>query len=240
MMMMDSYISLDLETTGLDPKQDKIIELGAVKVIGGKVTEEKSLLIQPYRQLEERTVQLTGITDRMLAHAPGMEQVLSELEEFCQDLPLLGHRILFDYSFLKRAMINGNRTFERNGVDTLMLCRKFMPAEEAKNLSAACRYFGLCNENAHRALSDARATHQLYQILKERYGDREPGAFLEKPLIYKVKKEQPATKRQKEVLRELLKYHKINVTVQMDHMTRNEVSRMTDKIISQYGRMIKR
>ena len=59
-------------------------------------------------------------------------------------------------------------------------------------------------------------------------------------MIYKIKKERPATKRQKEVLRDLLKYHKINLAVQIDYMTRNEVSRMTDKIISQYGRIIKR
>ncbi len=69
---------------------------------------------------------------------------------------------------------------------------------------------------------------------------QEPELFLPKTLIYKVKKEQPASKRQKQVLRELLKYHKISLTVQIDSMTRNEVSRMTDKIISQYGRIIKR
>lgn len=238
--IMNSYISLDLETTGLNPKTDKIIEFGAVKVIDGEIRETKSMLLKPHRQLEERITELTGITDEMVAEAPAMEEVLDELEGFCQELPLLGHRILFDYSFFKRAMVNGGRKFERDGADTLALCRKFMPQDEAKNLSSACRYFGIVNEQAHRALSDAVAAHRLYQVLKERFGEQEPEAFAPKPLIYKVKKEQPATKRQKEVLRELIKYHRIDITVQIDFMTRNEVSRMTDKIISQYGRIAKR
>ena len=88
-------------------------------------------------------MELTGITDEMLDSAPGIEDVtFGELEEFCAGSASFGAPdFLFDYSFLKRAMINGNRMFERNGVDTLMLCRKFMPAGESKNLSAACPLF---------------------------------------------------------------------------------------------------
>mgnify|MGYP000894475988 FL=1 len=64
-----------------------------------------------------------------------------------------------------------------------------------------------------------------------------PEVFAPQPLIYKVKREQPASKKQKEVLRELLKYHRIDITVEIDHMSGNEISRMIDKIIFQYGRI---
>ena len=130
--------------------------------------------------------------------------------------------------------------FEKQGIDTLKLCRKFMPEAEKKNLSSACAYYGVDLTGAHRASHDALATHELYQRLTAAYGEAAEEDFLPKPLIYKIKREQPATKRQKDVLRELLKYHKIRVTVQIDHLSRNEISRLTDKIILQYGRMSKR
>ena len=125
-------------------------------------------------------------------------------------------------------------------MQTLKLARRFMPGEEKKNLAAACAYFGVKQETAHRALSDAISAHLLYQTMRKRHFQEAPEAFAAKPLIYKVKKEQPASKMQKEVLRELVKYHRINLSVQIDSLSRNEVSRITDKIISQYGRMTKR
>ena len=235
--MCDSYVSIDLETTGLDPKKDKITEIGAVKVEEGRVTDRFHTLVNPRRELEERIREITGIEDDMLKDAPGIEEVIGNVLDFCQDLPLLGHHVIFDYSFLKRAAVNNNLKFECRGIGTLALCRKFMPKEEKKNLTAACRYFNIENENAHRALSDAWAAHKLYQELKKRCPEEELKAFQPQSLVYKVKKEQPAAKRQKERLRDLIKYHKICVTVQIEYMSRNEVSRMTDKIISQYGRI---
>ncbi len=237
---LDNYVAIDIETTGLDPKRDKIIEIGAIKVLEGKVCQEKRGFIDPRQALTPLIQELTGISDEMVAGGPGIEEVVEDWESFCRGLPLLGHRILFDYSFLKRAAVNSGIEFERDGVDTLALCRKFMPAEEKKNLTAACAYYGVVQGKAHRALGDAYSAHRLFEELKNRHFQEDPEAFSPKPLIYKIKKERPATKRQKEVLRDLLKYHKINLAVQIDYMTRNEVSRMTDKIISQYGRIIKR
>lgn len=235
--MVDSYVAVDLETTGLDPKRDKIIEIGAVRVEGGEITADYGRFVNPYRLLEERTTQLTGIIDSDIADAPGIEEIIGEFLAFAGELPLLGHHVIFDYSFLKRAAVNSGREFERPGIDTLQLARLFMPAEEKKNLTAACEYFGVKQEKAHRAMADAVAAHLLYQEMKKRFGRECPQAFTEKSLIYKVKKEQPASKRQKEHLQYLLKYHKISLTVQIDHLSRNEISRITDKIISQYGRI---
>lgn len=240
------YVAIDVETTGLDPKLEKIIEIGAVKVKGGRVVEEKTTLVNPYRELTDKIQELTGITNHMVAEAPGIKDVIGEYEEFCQDCFLVGHKILFDYSFLKRAVVNyrlplERDEFEKDGADTLTLCRKFMPPGEKKDLASACVYFGVDQQGQHhRALEDARSAYGLFEEIKKRHFLENPEVFYPKSLIYKIKREQPATKRQKELLQELLKYHKINLTVQIDHMTKNEISRMTDKIISQYGRIVKR
>lgn len=233
----DTYVAIDLETTGLDPKHDKIIEIGAALISGGEVTETFSTLVNPRRELDERIEELTGITVDMVADAPDIGEVIGGVVEFCGDLPLLGHNIIFDYSFLKRAAVNQGLPFEKNGIDTLTLCRRFMPEEERKNLGNASLYYGVKQEGAHRAMADALTAHFLYQAVKKIHFSTMPEAFFCKPLVYKVKKEQPATKKQKEVLRDLLKYHRINVSAQIDYLSRNEVSRMTDKIISQYGRI---
>ncbi len=234
--MSISYISVDLETTGLNPKHDKIIEIGAVKVRDGRIEDQYHTLVSPRRDLAEKVVELTGITDDMLRKAPGIEDCIGDFLDFAEDLPLLGHHVIFDFSFLKRAAVNLDMVFERKGIDTLKICRRFMPPEEKKNLESACSYYGIKREQAHRALADAIDTHRLYKALYEKYSEEEPAAFVEQDLIYKVKKEQNATKKQKEDLRDLLKYHRIELSVQIDYLSRNEVSRIKDKIISQHGR----
>lgn len=233
--MTDSYISIDLETTGLDPKRDRIIEIGAVKVRDGNICDRYQKLVDPRRELGEFVSELTGISDDMLQGMPVIQDLIGEVVEWCEELPLLGHHIIFDYSFLKRAAVNAGLTFERCGIDTLALCRLYMPAEEKKNLAAASAYYEIEQPEAHRALADAMTTHLLYQRLAQQESEH-PEAFSGKSLIYKVKKEQPASKRQKEHLRDLAKCHRIDLTVQIDDLSRNEISRMIDKIILQFGR----
>lgn len=239
MKMTDSYISVDIETTGLDPKLDKIIEIGAVKIVDGRETGSFSTLVNPGRQITERVTELTGITDEMVAAAPKIGEAIKKAAEFFEEMPLLGHHVIFDYSFLKRAAVNEGLVFEKNGIDTLYLCRCFMPGEEKKNLTAACKWFGVKQDTHHRALADAYAAHFLYQAVKASHQSLRPEVFSGKPLIYQVKKDQPASKRQKEHLHDLIKYHKICLSVQTDELTRSEASRLVDQIISQYGRLSK-
>lgn len=236
----NSYIAIDLETTGLDPKRERIIEIGAVRVEEGEIKGRFSTFVNPRMELEPRIRELTGIEEAMLIHAPVIDDVIGEVLEFCGSLPLLGHHVIFDYSFLKRAAVNGGYSFERKGIDTLKLCRRFMPEGEKKNLAAACAWFEVGQEMAHRALSDAISAHRLYQAMRSRFFLAETEAFSPCPLIYRIKKEQPASKMQKQVLRDLVKYHRINLSVQIDSLSRNEVSRIIDRIILQYGRMMKR
>lgn len=235
--MVNSYIAVDLETTGLNPKLDKIIEIGAVRVEDGREVDRFETFVNPCRILEEKIRRLTGISDDQLASAPEIGEVLPYFLQFAKELPLLGHHIIFDYSFLKKAAVNLGRPFEREGIDTLEIARKFMPQDEKKNLKDACRYYGVEEEPSHRALSDAKAAHQLYQNMKKNFGLSMPQVFLGKRMIFQVKKEQLASKIQKEHLQDLIKYHRISLTVQIDALSRNEISRMTDKIIAQYGRI---
>ena len=98
-------------------------------------------------------------------------------------------------------------------------------------------YFGILPDTSHRALSDAMSAHKLYGKLKEKYGSEKKELFCDIPLQYKAKKERTASKRQKQHLQDLIKYHRINVTVAIDHLSGNEISRMIDKILFAYGRI---
>lgn len=234
--MTDSYIAIDLEATGIGAKKEKITEIGLVRVEDGRITDTYQTLVNPHREIPERIVTLTGITNEMVREAPDLEAILPEVLAFCGDLPLLGHQLLFDYGFLVQAAVNQGLTFKKDGIDTLKLCRLLMPVGEKKNLGAACAYFGIRPDTAHRAFSDAMAAHLLYMELKKRCGSLYGALFFAKPLQYKAKRERTATKRQKQHLQDLVKYHRISLTVDIDHMSGNEISRMIDKIIFQYGR----
>lgn len=233
--MTDSYISIDLETTGLNPKQDTIIEIGAVKVREGQVVDTFSTYINPGRKLEERITALTGIGDVMVADAPAIEAIFPVLEEFLGEDPWVGHRILFDYSFLKKAAVNLKRPFEKKAIDTLKISRKYLGELEHRNLEYLCEYYEIPH-HAHRALADAQATHELYQILAAKFYTEEDALFTPTPLQFAVKRDAPATKPQKERLYRLLEQHTINLDRDVEKLTRSEASRITDKILAEYGR----
>lgn len=230
--MTNSYVSIDLETTGLNPKTDKIIEIGAVKVKGCVVQQTFSTLIQPGRKLEKRVTELTGINDAMLVDAPDLSEILSGLFEFLEDLPLLGHRILFDYSFLKKAAVNQKISFEKEGIDTLKIARRYLTGLEHKTLESLCVHYQIPH-NAHRALGDALATHQLYQILARDYYKEEDGIFRPVKLVYQVKRDTPITKAQNERLYRLLERQGMHLDIDVDSLTRSEADRIIDRIRNQ-------
>ena len=123
---ISNYVALDLETTGLDAKKHKIIEIGAVKVRDNEVVETYRTFINPGWQLEERITQITGITNEDLLLAPAIQEKIEEFLEFAGDDVLLGHSLLFDYSFVKRAAVNKGLSFEKEGIDTLTISRKYL------------------------------------------------------------------------------------------------------------------
>ena len=235
--MAETYVAVDLETTGLNPKTDRIIEIGAVKVEHGTVKDVFDRLIHPGRKIGTFVEQLTGITDDMVKDAPVITEVLPEFLEFAKDAPLVGHNIMFDYSFLKRNVVNAGGSFDRMGVDTLALIRILLPELPKKSLPYVCRYLKIETGTSHRAQDDAKAAAFLYEYVKEHWSlERE--RLEPKPLLYPVKREVPATLRQKEYLQALLKYHKIDLGLSPESLTKNEASRLIDNIISQHEKMI--
>ena len=238
--MTDSYVCIDLETTGLDPKRDKIIEIGAVKVEQNTIVEEWETFVYPDRKLEERIVELTGIYDGQLADAPQIEEVLPKLLTFIGENILLGHSILFDYSFVKKAAVNERITFEKQGIDTLKIARKYLSGLESRSLGYLCQYYGI-DHCAHRALADARATVSLYQKLTECFFKKEEeegdkSLFRPKPLRYQAKRDTPITIPQREQLYKLVDRHKLIVDYEIDKLTRSEASRKIDQLLAEYGR----
>lgn len=238
--MTDSFVCIDLETTGLDPKRDKIIEIGAVKVERGETVGEWETFVNPERKLEERIVELTGIQDEQLTGAKKMAELLPELFAFLGDHVLLGHSVLFDFSFLKKAAVNERMTFERQGIDTLKIARKYLKDLESRSLESLCKHYGI-SHNAHRALEDARATVILYRKLQEEFYEKEKEAgakslFCPRPLLYQAKRDTPLTIPQKEQLYKLLDKHKLIVDYQVESLTRSEASRKIDQILAKYGR----
>ena len=229
----DNFTVIDLETTGLNPKTEKIIEIGAVRVRDGVVTEQFTTLVNPGRKLEERIIELTGICDKDLETAPFIEDVLPNLIAFIGEDILVGHRVLFDFSFIKKAAVNMNLPFERKGIDTLKLARRFLPELQSKRLPFLCEYYGIPHK-AHRAVNDARATAELYRRLAEEFPDET--LYQPQPLIYKAKKDSLITKGQKEQLYKLIQAHKLVMDCDIDRLTKSEASRLADKIMLQYGR----
>ncbi|MCM1254113.1 MAG: 3'-5' exonuclease [Clostridium sp.] len=233
--MIDSYVCLDLETTGLNPKTDKIIEIGALKVRAGQTTDRMETLVNPGRTLEQHVIELTGIQDEQLLDAPDITEVLPRLLDFIGEDILLGHSVLFDYSFVKKAAVNQKLTFEKSGIDTLKIARKFLPELESRSLGFLCGHFGI-EHNAHRALADAEATSVLYGKLAQLFYKEHEKDFAPIPLIYQAKRDTPIMIPQKEQLYKLIDRHKITIEYQVDKLTRSEASRLMARILAEYGR----
>jgi len=246
--MLTDFVSIDLETTGLLPKEDRIIEIAAIRFRNGKEDAIYHTYVSPGRELPERITELTGITSQMLEHAPDFVDVCQELLDFIGDDVLMAHHISFDYAFLKRAVLNSMSTkwikengFEKKGIDTLKIARAFLPGLESRSLGALCKHYQIPID-AHKAEEDARATALLYGRLWEEFGDKENieasknKIFQPYSLIYKIKKEGPATKAQKERLYRTLEKHSIVPEYDVERLTKNEASRYLDRILSEYGR----
>ncbi len=158
---MKPIVALDIETTGLDPQTDAIIEIGARRFDGNRVEDEFSTLINPGRHIPDFITGLTGISDEMVRQAPHIRDVLDELAAFIGDLPILGHNIQFDLSFFKKYKL-----FELNEhIDTYDLASVLMPSASRYNLGSLVQQLGIALPATHRALDDARATHGVYQRL---------------------------------------------------------------------------
>lgn len=238
--MIFDYVSIDLETTGLNPKEDTILEIGVVKVRDKQTVETFHTLLNPQREISRKVMDLTGISNDDIKGMPTFKEIQYDLLNFIQEDTLLGHHIIFDYSFLKKAFVNngavsnkGIDTFEKKGIDTLKMARQKITQIESRSLISLCEYYQI-ELDAHRALNDARATSSLYLKMADQfYNENDDCSY---PLKYKVKKEAPLTIAQKERLYKLLEKHRLQPKYDIESLTKNEASRYLDRILAAYGR----
>ena len=166
----EGYVVLDIETTGTSLEKDEIIEIGALKVESGAVTEEFSMLIRINGEIPVEIQKLTGITEQELqSMGRPLEEVLEKLFEFAGNRIIVGHNVTFDYNFI-RAACRKMKLEMRLGTasrDTLALSRRKIKGVGSYQLEVLMKHLGYEVSNAHRALADCYLTWQLYQKLNE-------------------------------------------------------------------------
>lgn len=150
------FIAFDLETTGIQPKTDAIVEIGAVRFNNAKPVETFCTLINPGRPIPPEASAVNGITDEMVGDQPGIETVLTQLADFCGDLPLVAHNAPFDFKFLLGA-VEKHRARAPKGVvlDSCALARIVFPGMFNYKLGTLVRHFGFPNGTFHRAEEDS-------------------------------------------------------------------------------------
>jgi len=166
-----SYVVFDIETTGLDTANDRIVEIGAVKVEDGQVIDEFDMLINPGVPIPYEVSQINNIYDDMLAGEKLPGEVLYKFHEFIKDSEyLVGHNAKrFDYPFIESEFDRHFVKYEPFYIkDTVWVARSKVKGLRSYSLASLCRVFNIQNENAHRALSDVYATHHVYLELLKR------------------------------------------------------------------------
>lgn len=160
------FIAFDLETTGIKPKEDRIVEIGAVLFEGNRAVKGYGTLINPGIPIPPDASAVNGITDEMVADQPRVNEVLSDFAEFCGDLPLVAHNAPFDFKFLLEA-IKAHRASAPTGVvlDTLPLVRKVFPGLMNYKLGTLVRHFGFPSGTFHRAEEDSAYCGLLFDKL---------------------------------------------------------------------------
>ncbi|MGI6094973.1 MAG: PolC-type DNA polymerase III [Lachnospiraceae bacterium] len=168
----DPFVVFDIETTGFSPLKNKIIEIGAVKVEKGQITEHFSHFVNPQVPIPFRIEQLTGIGDHMVADAPVIAEILPQFMEFCQGCVMVAHNAEFDMSFIKKNCEELGIEREFTSVDTVAMARFLLPKLNRFKLDTVAKAVGVPLQNHHRAVDDAACTADIFvkfiQILKER------------------------------------------------------------------------
>ena len=174
---------------------------------------------------------ITHITNDMVAGARSCPEVIHDFLSFCEDDVLIGHNVMFDYSFVKCSAVREGLTFEKMGIDTLKIARKVHKDFESKSLGVLCDYYHIENPAAHRAYYDALATAKLYQTLAHYFEPQDPKVFQPLQLQYKIKKVQPATPKQIALLERLTEQKELIPDWDTTTLTRSEASRIIDRLL---------
>ena len=171
-LLADEIVVFDIETTGFSPVNDRIIEIGAVKVKDGAVTDRFSAFVNPEKPVPFRIVQLTGIDDNMVKDAPTIEEVLPEFLDFCGESMLAAHNAGFDMSFIKENARRQGLTKEFTYLDTMGMARLLLPNQAKHTLDAVAKTLNILLENHRRAVDDAECTAQMYMAFCRMLSER--------------------------------------------------------------------
>lgn len=164
----EDYVVVDLETTGLRPDIDEIIEIGALRVRGLEITDTFSTLVCPINGIDPFITQLTGISSKMVEDAPRVSEALKEFLRFTDNDIVIGHNVHFDINFLYDKCIECfGFGFSNDFIDTMRISRKLFPEYRHHKLCDLADRFGLHNEQAHRALSDVLTTNNCFQYMRK-------------------------------------------------------------------------
>ena len=171
---ISTYTVIDIETTGIDPRADDIIELAAIKVVGGVVKSVWDKLINPELPIPKKVARITGITDEMVSDAPTISEVISEFIDFVGNDVVVGHNVNFDINFIyDRCEYLLNCPFSNDYIDTLRLSRKLLKSLEHHHLCDVAEALNVQQEGYHRAAADCYTTHMCYQEMIKRFGGKE-------------------------------------------------------------------
>ncbi|MGB3544773.1 MAG: DEDD exonuclease domain-containing protein [Rubrivirga sp.] len=163
------FVIIDTETTGSRAGEDRLIEVGAARLVGGEIVDTYQQLIDPGRHVPNRITRLTGISTGMVYGKPDASEVMPHVVDFLGDAVLVAHNLPFDARFLDVALADaGLPPLQNPSLDTLRLARRLLSSLPSKGLSKLTQHFGIEVKGRHRALGDAVATAELLVILLER------------------------------------------------------------------------
>ncbi|NEZ46083.1 PolC-type DNA polymerase III [Clostridium niameyense] len=168
----DTFVVFDLETTGFSSENDKIIEIGAVKIQEGKIIDKFSTFVNPKMPIPNNIIELTNISDDMVENSETIENILPKFMNFIKDSIVVAHNAAFDVSFIRKSCKDLNIKFGNPVMDTVILSRYMFPELKRFKLNVVAKHLGISLENHHRAVEDARATGDIllkcFEMLKER------------------------------------------------------------------------
>lgn len=158
----NTFIVFDLETTGLNHEDSKITEIGAVKIVKGKITEKFATFVDPEVEIPLEITRITGITDAMVMGAPKIETAIADFYKFCEGSTLVAYNIDFDYKFINYNGRKNGYNFNHNQKDALVLARQYIKGLKNYKLKTVCEALNVNLSNAHRAYYDAAATAKVF------------------------------------------------------------------------------
>ncbi len=168
----DSFVVFDIETTGFSPEKNRIIEIGAVKVEKGVITDKFSTFVNPDVPIPFEIEQLTGINDNMVLPAPKIDVILPQFLAFCEGCSLVAHNASFDVSFISQNAALLGLSFDPTVLDTVALARHLLPNLNRFKLDTVAKALNISLENHHRAVDDAGCTAEIFVKFIEMLKDR--------------------------------------------------------------------